>query len=258
MKKILLVLMAFWMLLINNLSSTAATKAFQYTTTDNFNMTGNIYTPKLPKGQKAPLVVLLHAIGTNKRSWGDLPDQIAAKGYACLALDLRGHGQSIYNSRLKERSWMYFTNKDYAKYPQDVISAIEAVKTEYGKKIDTNKMIFVGNNIGANTAVLAASKINQKGYYVKSIVMISPRLKIKNLFIPIELVHFGTHPILIFDNKNIQKGFNETLEIKKYAQGECVLKASNGGGMGASLYKSTPSIKTDILNWITKIFSSKC
>lgn len=258
MKKLFWILMAFLILATNNLYSMASTKSIQYTTEDNFNMTGNLYLPKLPKGQKAPLVVLLHSIGTNKRMWGDLPELLASKGYACLALDLRGHGQSIYNSRLKERSWMYFTDKDYAKYPKDVIYSIEAMKTQFGKKINTNKMIFIGSNIGANTAVLAAAKINKKGYFVKSIVMISPRLKIKNLFIPIEMVNYGAHPILIFDNKNIPKGFNETLEIKKYAQGECVLKAFNGGGMGAALYKSTPSVKTDTINWVTKIFSSPC
>jgi len=253
MKKILLLVLLFTFTL-GLLPTQAATKAFQYPAKDGFNMTGNIYLPTVPVGKKVPLVILLHAIGSSKADWMNLPDLIAEKGYACLALDLRGHGQSVLNGKLKQRSWLYFTDKDYAKYPQDVLLAVDMVKTEYAKKIDTNRIIFVGNNIGANTAVLAASKLNRKGPVVKSIVMISPRLNIKNLFMPIELVHFGAHPILIFSNKNIKGAYAETFEIKKYAQGECVIKSLTAPGMAASLYKSAPSIKTDTLNWIVKIF----
>ncbi len=237
--------------------SFASTKGFEFTAKDGFNMTGNIYLPKVTaKGKKVPIVILLHAIGSSKENWDNLPNMILEKGYACLALDLRGHGQSTLSKSLKQRSWMYFTTKDYAKYPSDVLFAIDAIKAEYSKKIDTNRIIFVGNNIGASTSVLAASKLNRCGSPVKSIVMISPKITIKNLFMPIELVHFGNHPILIFTNKNIISGYNEALEIKKYAQGKCDLKALNSSGMGASLYKSTPSIKTDTLNWIVSVFGA--
>lgn len=255
MKNSLIIFTILITMVFGNLNAFAKTKAFQYQSKDGFNMTGNVYLPKLAPGQKVPLVVLLHSIGSTKNAWNNLPELITEKGYACLALDLRGHGQSVHNAGMKQRSWMYFTDKDYAKYPQDVVSAVDAINTEYAKKIDTKKMIFIGCNIGANTAIIAASKINKKGNFVRSIVMISPRLNTKKLFVPLELVSFGQRPILIFDNKNSPKGFNETLEIKKYAQGECVLKVLTTPGMAMALYKSTPSIKTDIINWIVKIFS---
>ena len=255
MKKNLIIFTILISMMIGNLSAFAKTKAFQYPAKDGFNMTGNVYLPKVAAGKKVPLVILLHSIGSTKNDWKDLPELITAKGYACLALDLRGHGQSIYNSKMKQRSWMYFTDKDYVKYPQDVVFAVEAIKVEYAKKIDTKKIVIVGCNIGANTGVIAASKINKQGNFVRSIVMISPRLNTKKLFIPLELVSFGQRPILIFDNKNSPKGFNETLEIKKYAQGNCVLKVLTTPGMAMALYKSSPSIKTDIINWIVPIFN---
>lgn len=255
MKKNLIIIAIFISMIFGNLQAFAKTKAFQYSAKDGFNMTGKVYLPKVQPGKKVPVVILLHSIGSSKNDWKDLPDLLTARGYACLSLDLRGHGQSIYNAKMKQRSWMYFTDKDYAKYPQDLIFAVNALKTEYAKKIDTGKMIFVGSNIGANTAVIAAAKINKQGNFVRSIVMISPRLNTKKLFMPIELVSFGQRPVLIFDNKNSPKGFNETLEIKKYAQGNCVLKVVNTPGMAMGLYKSAPSIKVDTLNWITTIFN---
>jgi len=255
MKKNLIILTILATMMLGNLQAFAKTKAFQYPAKDGFNMTGNVYLPKMAAGQKAPLVILLHSIGSTKNDWKDLPDLITAKGYACLALDLRGHGQSIYNVKMKQRSWMYFTDVDYAKYPQDVVFAVDALKVEYAKKIDTKKMVLVGCNIGANTAVIAASKINKQGNCVRSLILISPRLNTKKLFVPLELVSFGQRPVLIFDSKNSKSGFNETLEIKKYAQGNCVLKVLTTPGMAMALYKSTPTMKTDIVNWVTTIFN---
>ena len=254
MKKFLLIL--FFAILICK-PAFAKTKAFQYEAKDGFNMTGIIYLPKVKPKQKVPVVVLLHAIGSSKENWRNLPNMIMDKGYACLALDLRGHGQSVLNSKLKQRSWMYFTNKDYAKYPGDVMSAIDALNAQYKKKIDTENIIFVGNHIGANTAVLVASKLNRKKNAVKSIVMISPSVKIKNLFIPIEIVNFGPHPVLIFANKHISTSYRDAYEIKKYAQGKCEVKALDSSGMGAALYKSTPSIQTDTFNWIVSVFDGQ-
>lgn len=254
MKKFLPIIILLVLFLLNTPFAQAKTKAFQYTAKDGFNITGTIYTPIMPHGKKAPIVILLHAIGSNKNDWKGLPDLICAKGYACLAIDQRGHGQSIYTAKLKQRSWMYFTNSDYAKYPQDIVCAVDALKATQSKTIDTNRIILVGNNIGANAAVIAAAKLNKKAPVVKSLVLISPRLTIKTLFIPIEMVNFGAHPVLIFDNKNVKLGVQNAMEIKKYAQGNCVVKLLNANGMGASLYRSTPSIKTDTLNWIVQIF----
>jgi 3-oxoadipate enol-lactonase len=45
-----------------------------------------------PEG--GPPVVLLHALGENRRSWAAVGKALAADGHRTVALDLRGHGES--------------------------------------------------------------------------------------------------------------------------------------------------------------------
>jgi pimeloyl-ACP methyl ester carboxylesterase len=44
--------------------------------------------------KEASVVVLLHGLTGNHLDWGKLPERLQKEGYAVLAVDLRGHGQS--------------------------------------------------------------------------------------------------------------------------------------------------------------------
>lgn len=48
-----------------------------------------------PSGGPAPAVLLLHAFSRDRRELAFLADELAARGFATLALDLRGHGDSL-------------------------------------------------------------------------------------------------------------------------------------------------------------------
>jgi dienelactone hydrolase len=49
-----------------------------------------------PAGASAPAVLLLHAFSRERREVADLADELAARGFSTLALDLRGHGESVW------------------------------------------------------------------------------------------------------------------------------------------------------------------
>ena len=48
-----------------------------------------------PAGSSAPAVLLLHAFSRERREVAGLADELAARGFSTLALDLRGHGESV-------------------------------------------------------------------------------------------------------------------------------------------------------------------
>lgn len=227
----------------------------EYESFDGFNIKGKLYIPKVKKGQKVPIVILLHSLGKDRNSWQNLPDLIKQNGYACLVLDQRGHGKSTYNKSLKKRTWYYFTRKNYAKFPNDIIAAVNHIQNEFYKKIDTNQIMLVGADIGASASVIAASKLNKKRPRVLSLVLISPTIKLKGLFLPIELVNYGKHPVLVFVSRTHKESLHDTYELKKYAQGDYKITAFYRGGIGALLFKEKPDIKYNIVEWSTKIFS---
>ena len=45
-----------------------------------------------PVVRPAPGVLLLHMEGRDRGAWDTLPERLQARGYAVLAVDLRGHG----------------------------------------------------------------------------------------------------------------------------------------------------------------------
>ncbi len=49
-----------------------------------------------PAGSAAPAVLLLHAFSRERREVAELSDELAARGFSTLALDLRGHGESVW------------------------------------------------------------------------------------------------------------------------------------------------------------------
>src|SRR5207247_1450246 len=51
---------------------------------------------ELPTGFPAPIpaVLLLHGFGEDRSVWDSFRKQLLAKGWAVMALDLRGHGES--------------------------------------------------------------------------------------------------------------------------------------------------------------------
>lgn len=48
-----------------------------------------------PSGPSAPAVLLLHAFSRDRRELAGVADELGARGFATLALDLRGHGDSV-------------------------------------------------------------------------------------------------------------------------------------------------------------------
>jgi len=72
---------------------------FEATTADGVKLVGDFYPSE--KGKRAPVVLLLHSVGQtrsgepqSRRNFGKLPELLQKEGYAVLAFDFRGHGDS--------------------------------------------------------------------------------------------------------------------------------------------------------------------
>ncbi len=49
-----------------------------------------------PAGAAAPAVLLVHAFSRERRDLAPLADELGARGFSTLAVDLRGHGESVW------------------------------------------------------------------------------------------------------------------------------------------------------------------
>jgi len=196
---------------------------------------------------KYPTVLLLHSLGYSSDDWSNLITDLNNAGYAVIAMDLRGHGKSVYNTKFQKKSWVYFNSKIYQKIPSDVVALLDQIKTQL-KIVDLNNMAIVGADIGANTAVLVSKELKQKP---KTLVLISPTTSFKELYIPIAMTELNM-PILTMVSTKDRYCIQEQRNLAKFSQGGFYAKNYPNGGMGMIMIKLNPSMSQDITKWIMK------
>ena len=224
------------------------TKDLEVQTKDARIIKAQVSYVKIEGVKKYPTVVLLHSLGYSSADWANLIPELNNAGYAVIAIDLRGHGKSVFNTKFQKRAWTYFTPKNYQKFPSDVLLVLDQAKKQE-KVVSLDNMAIVGADIGANTAVLVAKDLKKKP---KTLVLISPTSNFKGLYIPIALVEMGGVPILSMVSNKDGYCLKEQKDLAKYAQGGFYAKNYPQGGMGMMMLKSNPSMSQDITRWIIR------
>lgn len=252
MRRIVLFILALFLIFIN-ISAEAAIKTTQKDieaiSVDGFNMRATLTYPKVKGKREFQTVVLLHSIGYNSQWWANLPNDLLEKGYAVLSIDLRGHGKSIYNAKLGKISWKNLKNSGYAKYPDDVISVINKVKEENTKIKFFNTWAIVGADIGASTGVLAADKLKNDP---KTIIMISPIVQTKGLYIPVSLAHLETTDFLAISGTEDTESVESAKYLSKFAQNEFASFTSNSKTTGMLMLKNDEGLSKMLAEWISE------
>ena len=216
-----------------------------YETKDNFIIKSKLFYPTTNE-KVYPVAIFLHSLGYSSDYWGNLTKKFVDAGIAAIVIDLRGHGESVYNSDFKIQSWIYYTEKNYAKYPEDIAEFLQYIATNYND-ISTTNYTFVGADVGANTAILTAEKMNLKP---QCLVLMSPSENFKGLYTPISLAKIGPVPTLAVVSQNDRYFVNEAVKLTPFAQGEYTIKKYPVGGTGMMMLKVNPNMADDIVNWV--------
>ena len=248
MKRLTIILTLFIIFLNGNsaFSANFVTKDYKILTKDNFSMVATLQYPKIKEKNDFSTVVFLHSLGYDSEWWGTLPQEFLDKGYAVLRIDLRGHGKSVYNSKLCRTSWKNLTNKAYAKYPDDVTSVIQYIKNE-NKRTFFKNWAYIGADIGGSTAIIAA---NQSDLKPKTIVILSPIVNTKGLYIPVHLAELNNIDILtIIGNDDIQTK-KANAYLKKFAQSTYAEYESSSPSSGMIILKHDEDLNEIITTWL--------
>ena len=199
-----------------------------------------------------PTIIMLHALGYNSTYWIALQEKYNAKGYAVLRIDLRGHGKSVYDKSFHQRSWRNFKNKDFEQYPNDVIQTIQFIEKQTKKPSFVNYAI-VGSDIGANTAVIVARKMNIKH---RALVLLAPSMEFKGLYIPVVLTEIGKTPILALASKTDKYYKDQQVRLARFAQGTFDVANADSGNSGMLILKQHPEFQNAIVTWTEQYFKN--
>lgn len=250
MKKVLFLTLAIFVFTgtIQCAYSKTVKKEIEVQTKDSRIIKATVTYVKIDKVKKYPTVLLLHSLGYSSKDWGNLIPDLNNAGYAVIAMDFRGHGQSIFDGSFHQKTWTYFKPKTYQKFPSDAIAVMNEAQTQV-KQVSLDNLAIVGADIGANTAVLVARQLRKKP---KTLVLICPTISFKGLYIPLAMSEMGMIPILSMVSTQDGYSMQQQKALSKFAQGGFYAKNYPKGGMGMTMIKVNPAMSQDITKWIIK------
>lgn len=113
----------------------------EFKSEDGIQLAGTLYSP--PTKNKVPGVILAHMYQNNKKSWDSFARKLAKQGYAALAFDFRGWGESEGGGDIPD---MYL----------DVLAAANYLANF--SLVDRERIAVVGASMGGMSAVIAGAK----------------------------------------------------------------------------------------------------
>jgi len=197
---------------------------------------------ELPVGVPAPIpaVLLLHGYGEDRAVWEPLKRQLLSKGWAVMTVDLRGHGDSkIKNSRPLEPSPSWRTSN--LEFPLDLDPALDWLKSQH--RVDSDKLVIIGSDVGANLALLGAGRFPQ----VRTVVAINPKLS-EALALAGTAQEF--HPRWAFI---LMKDADEAEKFKTYARPPFRARTANVEG-GTAEWIANQEVVDGILAWLRETY----
>jgi alpha-beta hydrolase superfamily lysophospholipase len=105
-----------------------------------------------PHGRAA---LFLHLMPATKESWRPLATALGARGFSTLAIDLRGHGESVVGADGATLDYKKFSDDEQQATIKDVEAAVRWL-AERG--CSPARLAIVGASIGANLAMVYAAR----------------------------------------------------------------------------------------------------
>ncbi len=196
-------------------------------------------------GKSARTVILLHMMPATRTSWRPLVQKLTAVGFSTLAIDLRGHGESLKTIEGRILNYKNFSDEEQKAKIKDVEAAAAWLLREHG--VGEEEISLVGASIGANLALQYLAEHKE----TSAAVLLSPGLVYRGLSVE-PLLEFlrPTQAVFYVAAKDDAYSF-ETVE-KLFSLTEITKESRNyvSGGHGTNLFASHPELIEEIAVWL--------
>ena len=112
-----------------------------YVTDDCVTIIGDWVTAPTTVGS----VILLHMLPATRASWAAFQHTLGERGLASLAIDLRGHGNSVKGPGGKPLDYKKFSEEEHASSIGDVRGAFQWIRS---RGIDRERITVAGASLG--------------------------------------------------------------------------------------------------------------
>jgi len=219
-------------------------------TTDGWQLAGWYWTAA---AKPAPGIILLHQRGKDKSSWGNFPALLVKQGYNVLAIDLRGHGESLAPGG-RHIGVDDLQDADYAAMLKDVAAADQFLSTQPG--VDSDRIGIIGASIGANLAIMYLAGDRR----VRTAVCLSPGLDFRGLR-PMEFMkQVDKRPLYLIASKGDDYSAKtaDALSQAGVVEGPKSLRLFDGKAHGTDMLAANPGLAQTIAGgWLLNYLPPK-
>jgi len=215
----------------------AEAQKVSFITKDGVTIVANYYPNKSAKFAG----ILIHQRPKTKESFDDLAKFLQSEGYALLAIDLRGHGESTQSIKGKI-DYNKFSEEEEKESIIDLESASNFLEKEGYSK---DKQFLIGASIGANLSFQFLSENSE----VKAIVLLSPGLNYRGVILENFKKEGLGDKIFVVSALDDEPAYVAGRTLKSWYPDLTYLELQSGGH-GTNLLKVYPDLKTKILTWL--------
>lgn len=191
-------------------------------------------------------VILLHMLGRDKSDWEEFSGLLNENGFDTLAIDLRGHGESLLRGR-DVLNWQNLPGWQFQNMTLDVEAAYVYLMEHYGDELPP--LFIVGASIGANVG-LRYAVMNRN---IDAVVLLSPGLDYRGIKTKPSIMLYE-RPIFVAASENDEYALESSGLLYEQAAAENkIFEKYEGAAHGTDMLKEIQSLQEEILTWFQEI-----
>jgi len=202
-----------------------------------------IYADHYASGVDGPSALLLHMMPATKESWSAFATALLSAGFShVLAIDLRGHGESVHqgNARL---DYKQFEDADHQAKMMDVDAAVRWLE---GQGVAKERLALVGASIGANLAIAYGAEHGE----IPAVVALSPGLDYRGVTTPDKVAKYRSgQGLYLVASEEDELSFKTDRELAAIKNGT-IVKEFRGAGHGTAMFDKAPGLMAEVVEWL--------
>ena len=210
-----------------------------FSAADGVQIAADYYPPPVAERDLAPMAILLHMYRSDRMAWEPLLAPLHDAGFAVLAIDLRGHGESA-TTETREAALKRDTAL-FRKMQDDVRGAYDWLVQQ--PKVDRARFALVGASVGCSVALQYAAKDRS----VDAIVCLSPGLNYMGLDSAGDLHQMVGRKILMLATEDER---DAPYTLKKSTPGVQVHICKQEKLHGTDMLGQVPNIEKEIVSFL--------
>lgn len=223
----------------------------ELTASDGYRLAGLLSTPQ---GKPLGGVVLLHMYSNNKESWQPLTEHLVKRGFVCLAIDMRGHGESRIGPTGDDNLAKVFA-RDPAFFNDMHLDGEAAVRYLAGLSKDKPCPIaIVGASVGCSVAIHTAVAGNVD---IAAVAVMTPGRNYLNIPTMEHLKRWPGIPMLVLSSQEeVALGAEEIFKVLGPTNADLQVFSENNIH-GTFMFGKVDGVEELITSWLVEKIASQ-